>query len=74
LIDGVYMNDQASNNIVGGAAPGAGNIIAFNGRNGVRVDGSQPPVRSNTIRGNSIYSNDGLGIDLSTTSGNGDGL
>jgi hypothetical protein len=64
LIDGVYINDQASNNIVGGAAPGAGNFIAFNGSNGVRVDGGIPQVRSNTIRGNSISENGFLGINL----------
>ena len=64
LIDGVYMNDQASNNIVGGAAPGAGNIIAFNGSNGVRVDGGIPQVRSNTISRNSIYENGFVGINI----------
>jgi CSLREA domain-containing protein len=64
LFDGVYISDQSSNNIVGGQAVGAGNTIAFNGRNGVRVDGTVPQVRSNTIRGNAIYSNGDAGIAL----------
>jgi CSLREA domain-containing protein len=61
---GIYFLDQASNNIVGGQAPGAGNVIAFNGGDGVRVDANVPQVRSNTISRNSIYSNGGLGIEL----------
>jgi len=64
LSDGVRIYDQSSNNTVGGQAPGAGNTIAFNGLNGVRVDGGVPQVRSNTIRGNSIYSNGDAGILL----------
>jgi CSLREA domain-containing protein len=64
LFEGVLIRDQSSNNIVGGQVAGAGNTIAFNGRNGVRVDGGSPQVRSNTIRGNSIYSNDAAGIVL----------
>jgi CSLREA domain-containing protein len=63
-LDGVYMNDQASNNIVGGGVDSAGNIIAFNGSSGVRVDGGIPQVRSNTISRNSIYGNGFIGIDL----------
>ncbi len=69
LSDGVLIRDQASNNIVGGQIAGAGNTIAFNGGNGVRVEAVIPPVRSNTIRGNSIYSNAAAGIVL-TNNGN----
>src|SRR5215470_6803361 len=47
----VYQADSA---MIGGTTGGAG----------VRVDASAPQVRSNTIRGNSIYSNDGVGIAL----------
>ncbi len=60
---GVIIFDESSNNIVGGAAIGAGNTIAYNVA-GVVIDGEGPPVRSNTIRGNSIYSNIGAGISL----------
>ncbi len=63
--DGVYI--AGSDNLVGGAGAGEGNIIAFNMGNGVTVDsGTQ-----NTISRNSIYSNSspyagypGIGIDL----------
>jgi hypothetical protein len=61
--------DGGLSNRTGGLLPGAGNIIAFNGGNGVHVDGSVPQVRSNTIRGNSIYSNVSAGIAL-TANGN----
>jgi CSLREA domain-containing protein len=54
------------NNTIGGTAPGAGNVIAFNGSHGVFVnvgtDGTVPT--GNAIRGNSIYGNGLLGIDL----------
>src|SRR6185436_2488731 len=49
-----------TNNIIGGTENGAGNTIAFNG-SGVAVTGSG---QGNAIRGNSIFSNLGLGIDL----------
>lgn len=52
---------DGSNNIVGGTQSGAANKIAFNGAHGVRV---QTNSFQNSIRGNSIFSNDGLGIDL----------
>jgi len=46
--------------LIGGAAPGAANTIAFNGGTGVEVDAGT----DNTISRNSIFSNGGLGIDL----------
>jgi hypothetical protein len=54
----------SNNNVIGGPAPGEGNVIAFNapGR-GFNDAGIQVAGISNTIRGNSIFSNDGLGID-----------
>src|SRR5262249_3108124 len=72
--DGIYI-ESASNNIIGGTNPGAGNVIAFNGvsaaqsgiglpfGNGVEVfaDGT-----GNTILGNAIFSNFLLGIDLNS--------
>jgi hypothetical protein len=52
----------ASDNLIGGAASGAANTIAFNGRDGVVVGGSSSTA--NRILRNSIVSNVGLGIDL----------
>lgn len=52
----------ATNNTIGGTTAGAGNRIAFNGGPGVFVTTGT----GNTIRGNSIFSNNGLGIDLGT--------
>lgn len=62
---GVAIGDIASNQIIGGTVPGAGNTIAFNGR-GIyvlqTVDGQID--HHNRFLGNSIYANDFLGIDL----------
>jgi hypothetical protein len=65
-VEGVRLGG-AINTIVGGATPGSGNIIAFNGPTaetgvgtGVEVLGGS----NNSIRGNSIFSNGRLGIDL----------
>jgi hypothetical protein len=52
----------AENNTVGGTQPGSANKIAFNGGGGVLVFAGT----GNSIRGNSIFSNNGLGIDLGT--------
>ncbi len=38
--DGIRIEVSAANNTIGGTATGAGNIIAFNGRDGVRVESS----------------------------------
>jgi len=56
---GIELEDAVGNTI-GGTQLGAANEIAFNNGPGVLV------VRrsGNSIRGNSIFSNDGLGIDL----------
>lgn len=65
---------NVDNNIVGGTGAGEGNLIAFNGvatpsfGNGVRVTGGTVDGvfhgTGNRIRGNSIFSNARLGIDL----------
>ena len=49
-------------NTVGGAAAGAGNVIAFNGEAGIAASAIE-------VRGNAIFSNGGLGIDLVDTAG-----
>jgi hypothetical protein len=48
-------------NFVGGTTVGAANKIAFNGGPGFRFPTAPT---ANSIRGNSIFSNAGLGIDL----------
>ena len=48
---------------VGGVEAGAGNVIAFNNGSGVAVTSGT----GSSIRGNSIFSNTGLGIDLGST-------
>lgn len=51
---------EATNNTIGGTQSGAANKIAFNGNPGVTI----ATGNGNAIRGNSIFSNNGLGIDL----------
>jgi hypothetical protein len=59
---------NGNNNVIGGTAAGAGNVIAHNFGNGVTVTGTTSS--GNTIRGNSIFDNNatagapGLGIHL----------
>ena len=54
--------DTADGILIGGAAAGAGNIIAFNATDGVYVSTDA----GNRILSNSIFSNGDLGIDLGT--------
>jgi hypothetical protein len=65
--DGVLISDSGAAtcdaNTIGGTGPGSGNVIAFNDDNGVEVSGSLDN-RQNTIRGNRIFANGLLGIDL----------
>jgi parallel beta-helix repeat protein len=58
---GIAIGTGSGNNIIGGLAEGDGNTIAFNPVGVVIGPGAAP---GNTILGNSIFSNDGLGIDL----------
>ncbi|HEX9928218.1 MAG TPA: carboxypeptidase-like regulatory domain-containing protein [Pyrinomonadaceae bacterium] len=55
-----------SNNLIGGAIEGAGNIIAYNNGIGVRIVGTFSVNTENAIRRNSFFSNGGLAIDLGT--------
>jgi hypothetical protein len=56
---GVSVDQGSGGNVIGGATP-AGNVIAFNGGDGVLVDGGT----SNRISQNSIFANANLGIEL----------
>ncbi len=60
---GVWVRN-ATNNAIGGANAGEGNVIAFNGMDGVFIEGDAAPATGNAILSNSIFSNAGLGIDL----------
>jgi len=69
LQHGVDIDVGSSNNVIGGTAAGAGNVFAYaqtyqgSGFCGVRLrDGAV----NNLISGNCIFSNNSLGIDLST--------
>jgi len=58
--DGIQISQAASETVVGGTDPNAGNIVAYNGGIGIHViDGVQ-----NAIRSNLVYANGGLGIDI----------
>jgi hypothetical protein len=65
------------NNVIGRAVPGEGNTIANNGGDGVLISGRDEGTfgneafhnDGNSIRGNSIFSNGGLGIDLGEDNG-----
>ncbi|HEY9665807.1 MAG TPA: DUF4347 domain-containing protein [Coleofasciculaceae cyanobacterium] len=61
---GVIVDAPATNTLIGGTEPGAGNVIAFNGNfGGVYVTDAS----SVGILGNKIFANGGLGIDLDLT-------
>jgi hypothetical protein len=57
---GVGIDTYASNNTIGGIAAGAANVIAFNAAAGVYVGSGT----GNSVRGNSLFANAALGIDL----------
>jgi titin len=59
---GIDIFGGATSNTVGGLAPGAGNVIAFNAQHGVNV--VDAATTANSILGNSIFGNFGLGIDI----------
>jgi parallel beta-helix repeat protein len=62
--DGIYMDAGSSGNTIGGSAQ-YGNRIAFNTRDGIGIlTDSLGNSINNNLRGNQIYSNGGLGINL----------
>ena len=61
---GVLIEDDASDNTLGGLAPGQGNVIGQNGSDGIWVfSGTGNEISGNSIFGNGLNVND-LGIDL----------
>lgn len=63
--DGILI--IGSNASVGGTGQGEGNVIAHNGGAGARVNGADEGAHvGNEIRGNRIFSNGAIGIDLGT--------
>lgn len=74
---GILFRSNAQDNVVGGTLPGEGNTIAFNSGDGVAI--TQNGTDRNAIRGNAIFGNTGIGIDLNNDgvtnndAGDGDG-
>jgi hypothetical protein len=66
----VYLYDNDFGNTVGGTVSGAGNIIAFNGGDGVSVSNDSGPATREAILGNSIHDNAGPGIRLANGANN----
>ena len=63
---GVRIGEDADDNSLGGVPAGAGNVIAFNGLDGVSIKDAS--TTGDAILGNSIFSNVELGIDLGNDS------
>ena len=58
---GITAGFASANTLIGGAAAGQANVIAFNG---IGIEFRQNADAGHTILGNSIFSNSSLGIDL----------
>ncbi len=70
LQHGILLQNGASNNTIGGTSAGQANTIAFNGEGSGSFDGvfvTSTASTGNSIVGNSIHSNSGIGIDLGTS-------
>ena len=59
---GVFLSAGATTNIVGGTNTSEANIIAHNGSDGVAI--FDDATTGNTIRGNAIFNNAGLALNL----------
>ncbi|MGL5058433.1 MAG: DUF4347 domain-containing protein, partial [Microcoleus sp.] len=62
----IIRKKDTNNTIIGGTAPGEGNVIANNKGSGIEITGN---IGSHTIQGNRIFNNKALGIDLIGTTG-----
>jgi len=62
---GVVIEDSATRNSIGGAIPGAGNVISANGAQGVLIEGTDAAL--NRVRGNLIGTDRTGTIDLGNT-------
>jgi hypothetical protein len=66
--DGIFMTTtdlcECVDNVVGGTAPGAKNLIAFSVNSGVAIKNFL--AKRNSVRGNSIFSNGEVGIQLAS--------
>ena len=60
VADGVLIG-ESFNNTIGGTAVGAGNVISYNGGNGVSFSSG---ARSNVVQGNNISVNSGAGVSF----------
>jgi titin len=71
--NGIYLNEGATNNTIGGIDPGSGNLIANNAVNGVLIDPATANpgqgIANNTV-GNTILSNGGTGVRINSGSQN----
>jgi len=56
--------ERASNLTIGGIASGTDNIIANNGGSGIVISSSTSTSLANSVRGNAIFSNSDIPIDL----------
>jgi hypothetical protein len=63
---GIYLNIHVEDTTIGNVKTGQGNIIAYNGGDGITIKNF---AIDNIIRGNMIFENDGLGIDFIAFSG-----
>lgn len=59
-LNGIMIDNSAANTAIGGSLSGQFNTIAYNGGAGIFVNSGT----GQRIQGNSIFSNEGLGIDL----------
>jgi len=64
--NGVLITTSARSNYLGDVAPGYGNTFAFNGGDGISVAAATANT-NNVFRGNAIYLNGDLAIDLATS-------